>query len=190
MKLNKEKFLKSELGGNLQECVTAWDHWLTELRKFNIDTVGRNIRETRKAADWCQAQFEVFQTVMRQFYNIEYHFSRRDIQERLQMFGADVCVKRVALTMNQIETYNPPPNPAKLSDSRCGKYIDEYGDESWELDALEPSVITNLITNEVTAFRDDEIYQAVCDLEKRGKEELKMIERNYDRAVAFLESEV
>lgn len=83
-----------------------------------------------------------------------------------------------------------PPNPAKLSDSRCGKYIDEYGDESWELDALEPSVITNLITNEVTAFRDDEIYQAVCDLEKRGKEELKMIERNYDRAVAFLESEV
>lgn len=106
------------------------------------------------------------------------------------MFGADVYVKRVALTMNQIETYNPPPNPAKLSDSRCGKYIDEYGDESWELDALEPSVITNLITNEVTAFRDDEIYQAVCDLEKRGKEELKMIERNYDRAVAFLESEV
>lgn len=92
--------------------------------------------------------------------------------------------------MNQIETYNPPPNPAKLSDSRCGKYIDEYGDESWELDALEPSVITNLITNEVTAFRDDEIYQAVCDLEKRGKEELKMIERNYNRAVAFLESEV
>ena len=76
MKLNKEKFLKSELGGNLQECVTAWDHWLTELRKFNIDTVGQKYRETRKAADWCQAQWEVFQTVMRQFYNIEYHFSR------------------------------------------------------------------------------------------------------------------
>ena len=46
MKLNKEKFLKSELGGNLQECVTAWDHWLTELRKFNIDTVGQKYRET------------------------------------------------------------------------------------------------------------------------------------------------
>lgn len=78
MKLNKEKFLKSELGGNLQECVTAWDHWLTELRKFNIDTVGQKYRETRKAADWCQAQWEVFQTVMRQFYNVEYHFSRTD----------------------------------------------------------------------------------------------------------------
>lgn len=114
----------------------------------------------------------------------------RDIQERLTMFGANVHVKRVALTMEQIETYNPPPNPAKMTDSRCWKYIENFGYESWELDALEPSVITNLITNEVTAFRDDEIYHAVCDLEKRGKEELKMIERNYDRAVAFLESEV
>jgi hypothetical protein len=113
----------------------------------------------------------------------------RDIQERLEMFGADVYVKRVALTMNQIDTYNPPPNPAKLSDSRCGKYIDQYGDESWELDALEPKVITDLINNEVTAYRDDAIYQAVCDRENRGKDELRMIERNYDRAVAFLESE-
>ena len=84
----------------------------------------------------------------------------RDIQERLRMFGADVYVKRVALTMNQIETYNPPPNPAKLSDSRCGKYIDEYGDESWELDALEPSVITNLITNEVTGSDTTSSYAA------------------------------
>ncbi|MCM1119342.1 MAG: hypothetical protein NC543_08280 [bacterium] len=113
----------------------------------------------------------------------------RDIQERLEMFGADVYVKRVALTMNQIQTYNPPPNPAKITDSRASKYIDQFGDESWELDALEPKVITNLINQEVTKYRDDEIYQAVCDKERKEKEELKMLERNYDRAVAYLESE-
>lgn len=113
----------------------------------------------------------------------------RDIQERLWMFGADVEVKRVALTMNQVQTYNPPPNPAKITDSRASKYIDEYGDESWELDALEPQMLNQLITDEVTALRDDAIYQAVCDREKRGKDELRMLERNYDRAVAFLESE-
>ena len=113
----------------------------------------------------------------------------RDIQERLWMFGADVEVKRVALTMNQVQTYNPPPNPAKITDSRASKYIDEYGDESWELDALEPQMLNQLITDEVTALRDYEIYQAVCDREARGKAELRMLERNYDRAVAFLESE-
>ena len=52
----------------------------------------------------------------------------RDIQERLNMFGADVYVKRVALTMNQIDQYNPPPNPAKLSDSRCHAYMEQFGD--------------------------------------------------------------
>ena len=113
----------------------------------------------------------------------------RDIQERLWLFGADVEVKRVALTMNQINTYNPPPNPAKITDSRASKYIAQFGDESWELDALEPKIITDLIIDEVTAFRDDGIYQAICDREERGKYELRMIERNYDRAVAFLESE-
>lgn len=113
----------------------------------------------------------------------------RDIQERLEMFGADVFVKRVALTMNQIQTYNPPPNPAKITDSRASKYIDQFGDESWELDALEPKVITNLIKKQVTMYRDDAIYRAVCDRESREKEELEMLEHNYDRAVAFLESE-
>lgn len=112
----------------------------------------------------------------------------RDIQERLNMFGADVYVKRVALTMNQIDQYNPPPNPAKLSDSRCHAYMEQFGDESWELDALEPKVITDLIRSEVTAFRDDVIYQAVCDREDREKEELQMLVDSYDEAVAYLKS--
>lgn len=112
----------------------------------------------------------------------------KDIQERLEMFGADVYVKRVALTMEQIETYNPPPNPAKLTDSRCGKYIAEFGDESWELDALEPKMLTNLIIEQVTMYRDDEIYQEICDREDREKEELQMLVDSYDEAINYLKS--
>lgn len=112
----------------------------------------------------------------------------RDIQERLLMFGADVEVKRVALTMEQIDAYNPPPNPAKLTDSRCGKYIEEFGDESWELDALEPKVITDLIKEQVTMYRDDEIYQAICHREDREKEELQLLVDSYDEAVAYLKN--
>ena len=115
----------------------------------------------------------------------------RDIQERLWMFGADVEVKRVALTMEQVQTYNPPPNPAKITDSRCGKYMEEFGNESWELDALEPQMMTRLIRDEVTALRDDDIYQAVCNREAKEKEELRMISRRYGEAVTYLkESEV
>lgn len=111
----------------------------------------------------------------------------RDIQERLDMFGADVIVKRVALTMEQINTYNPPPNPAKITDSRCGKYIAEFGDESWELDALEPKVITDLIKEQVKMYRDEELYNAVCDREYQEKQELQMLVDHYDAAVGYLD---
>lgn len=63
-KMNKEKFLKTEFGGSLKECVTAWDKWLE---------IG-----DREAAYWCQAQWEVYQMALRQFYGIECHFTRTD----------------------------------------------------------------------------------------------------------------
>ena len=110
----------------------------------------------------------------------------RDIQERLEMFGADVMVKRVALTMEQIDFYTPPPNPAKLTDSRCWGYIQKFGNESWELDALEPKVITDLITEQVTMYRDDTLYQQICDQERREKRELQLLCDNYSEAVSFL----
>lgn len=69
----------------------------------------------------------------------------RDIQARLQMFGSKVLVERIALNMDQIEEYQPPPNPAKPTDSRYAEYRAEYGNESWELDALDPHVLTDLI---------------------------------------------
>lgn len=88
----------------------------------------------------------------------------RDIRERLEMFtgvGA-VMVVRIALNMDQIEQYDPPPNPAKLTDSRCGSYVDKYGDNSWELDALDPSVINDLIKKEVDKIMVKDLWADVC----------------------------
>lgn len=89
----------------------------------------------------------------------------RDIQERLLMFGTPVRVERIALTMEQIEEFSPPPNPAKLSDSRCGSYISRYGRRSWELDALEPQVIRSLITEAVAGLRDDALMDEALEAE-------------------------
>ncbi len=78
----------------------------------------------------------------------------RDIVDRLEVFGAYPHFQRIALNMDQIEQYDPPPNPAKLTDSRCGDYIAEYGYSSWELDALEPNVIVNLIESHIHNYLD------------------------------------
>ena len=92
----------------------------------------------------------------------------RDIRERLLLFSmeADIEVRRIALTMEQIEEVGPPPNPAKTTDCRFERYVSEYGDESWELDALEPQYIANLITEHVTGERDEEAWaEAVAQQE-------------------------
>lgn len=81
----------------------------------------------------------------------------RDIQERLTLFGVREDLfkfERIALNMGQIKQFNPPPNPAKTTDSRYEGYIDQYGEESWELDALEPQVIHDLITDKVSEYND------------------------------------
>lgn len=107
----------------------------------------------------------------------------RDIQERLEMFGATVDVKRVALTMGQIETYNPPPNPTKITDARAKGYISRYGHECWELDALEPKLITSLIRNEVTALMDEDLFNEVAARERDEKEDIQLISDNYDDVI-------
>lgn len=80
----------------------------------------------------------------------------RDIVDRLALFMGGVELKRLALNMDQIEQYAPPPNPAKTTDSRAAAYIAEFGNDSWELDALEPQVITGLITGQVEKLKDKE----------------------------------
>lgn len=113
----------------------------------------------------------------------------RDIQERLQLFGADVDVKRVALTMEQIERFNPPPNPTKLSDARASGYISKYGHECWELDALEPKIITSLIHNEVTALMDEDLFHNVEKKESIDKANIQLICDNYEDVVESLGGE-
>ena len=78
----------------------------------------------------------------------------RDIDDRLNLMsnGADPTVERVALDFHQIELYNLPPNPAKVTDSRAKEYIARYGGESWELDALEPRVIDDLVSAAINQY--------------------------------------
>lgn len=84
----------------------------------------------------------------------------RDIADRLYLMAyGDVRVLRIALNMDQITQYQPPPNPAKVTDSRAEGYISEYGHESWELDALEPSVLTDLIQTTIDDYVDRDLLE-------------------------------
>lgn len=105
----------------------------------------------------------------------------RDITDRLTEFSyGDIEVKRLALNMNQVEQYNPPPNPAKITDSRAEGYIAEFGTESWELDALEPAVIAQLIRENVVAVRDEAQWNRKVDEEKTARVQLTKVSNNWE----------
>jgi hypothetical protein len=98
----------------------------------------------------------------------------RDIENRLGIFGIDIEVNRVALNLDQVRLYNPPPNPAKVTDSRYASYLAEYGDESWELDALEPSVLDELVTDAIEELLDRHAYEKQEVLQVHGREVLAL----------------
>lgn len=95
----------------------------------------------------------------------------RDNVDRLELFmgvGA-VVVDRIALNMDQIKRFKPPPNPTKLSDSRASGYIKRFGYDSWELDAMEPAFLTELIERTIRDRIDPGPWKVAFDKANEGK---------------------
>lgn len=119
----------------------------------------------------------------------------RDIQDRLALFGSKVEVIRIALTMDQVDQYDPPPNPAKITDSRAGSYIREYRDpdvdapgtaRSWELDALDPSVLDTLIQDEIEQHRDRLLWRTATTRQNTEKRQLEAVNDRWPAVTAWL----
>lgn len=110
-----------------------------------------------------------------------------DIREDMDMEGDPVEIRRIALNWDQIQRYNPPPNPAKFTDSRANGYVGQYGTNSWELDALPPDVLDALIEQHITGILDHELYSARQIEENRHIDLLSSASQRWDELVTVLE---
>jgi hypothetical protein len=82
------------------------------------------------------------------------------------------------LTLKQVRRYNPPPGPAKQTDSRYQSYVDKFEiTDCWELDALEPNVLRDLIRRAVLRHRDDTLWENAVELEE---DQRALLEKAYD----------
>lgn len=118
----------------------------------------------------------------------------RDIEERLNMFlrghGEEpIIFERIALTMDQVQAFNPPPNPAKSTDARFANYLIEHGDESWELDALDPTTLDGLIRDAVADHRDDGTFEEKRSLQEKHRGILTAIKENWDDTQEWVRQE-
>lgn len=97
----------------------------------------------------------------------------RDITERLRLMldpdvlGSDFAncfeVRRMALNMDQVQAFDPPPSPAKITDSRAADYIERFGDDSWELDALDPTQLSKLAEDAIRLVIDDDLWEDMSE---------------------------
>jgi hypothetical protein len=82
--------------------------------------------------------------------------------------------ERVALNMDQIEAFDPPPFPAKVTSSRYQRYVQEHGtNDAWELDALDPGELQRLIRDEVSSRFDSRVHREVASSVGSARAELR-----------------
>lgn len=97
-----------------------------------------------------------------------------------------LTINRIALNMNQIQRYNPPPNPAKFKDPRSKGYVRLHGHESWELDALPPDVLVNLIRTNIRRLRDDDAWRVSRRAEFSDKKLLRKVKDYWQQVSEFV----
>lgn len=112
----------------------------------------------------------------------------RDNKARISMFaGAKIPVWRIALNADQIRQYRPPPNPAKETDSRHRAYREKFGNSSWELDALEPTVIDALLIQSLERLIDDrDAWMKRAERERFRQSLITRCAKNWGAVAKFL----
>lgn len=111
----------------------------------------------------------------------------RDITDRLQLYTRSrvkLNVHRLALNYDQVQMWNPPESPAKETDSRYKTYRDQFGDSCWELDAVEPAILTGLIRDKIVDLIDMSIWAQVEQREEKMRNELQRLSASYGRKMA------
>lgn len=78
MKMNKDKFLKTELGSELEENIRALNYYLNEIKRVSQFENLEDYQALDKDIQTLFSKWYVFQLAIKQFYGVEYNFTRTD----------------------------------------------------------------------------------------------------------------
>ena len=91
-----------------------------------------------------------------------------------------LSVIHVGLTYDQVLEFNPPPNPAKEDDPRSKGYKAQYGTSSWEVDALPPNILNELLTEAIEAEIALSKYEEILAQEEEDKYKLEKVKNKFN----------
>lgn len=84
-------------------------------------------------------------------------------------------VKHIGLTKIQINKFNLPPNPAKITDPRANNYIEHHGTKSWEVDALPPAELVSIVEKEILQEIDMKKFNSILAQEQKDINKIKTL---------------
>ena len=104
------------------------------------------------------------------------HMSDIDLPARIERYGGNVEIRRIALINEDVYHQTLPSFKAetKAGDSRYQWFRDNFGDTCWELDALSPVVLRDRVEDSIFCELDLEAWQQarkIESVEKRSMEQ-------------------
>lgn len=170
---------KEALAGVLERTCREWDVPLLPARGYPSATTLRELAKGRIMR--ASQQIVVLHLGDHDPSGID---MTRDLKERLSLFSresVEIDFRRLALNMDQVEEEKPPPNPAKVTDSRYASYRLEFGEESWELDALSPKYLHSLVAKEIEDLIDFNLWNYRCKQVESVRKRLQKLADEFDK---------
>jgi hypothetical protein len=96
----------------------------------------------------------------------------RSLGERLAFFDCHPEIVKCALSFEDVERYNLPPDFTKVTDTRRAAFVKKYGDVAVELDALPVHVLRDRLVAGVEARVDMHALESVRQLEQSERDRL------------------
>jgi len=111
----------------------------------------------------------------------------RDLEKRLKRYckleglNLNLNVQRIALNYDQVEKYNLIPNPTKRADPRSKNYVSQFGNQCWELDAIEPNDLQKIVEETIRSHIDFSIWKETLEQQEKERRELEKMFSEIER---------
>jgi hypothetical protein len=107
--------------------------------------------------------------------------SEADLPERFRRYdGGHVKLKRIALTQDRLTDLPSFPASDKRKDPRHGWFVRTYGQECWELDALDPNILRDIVTEKIKEQIEPEAWERCKVTERAEYGSLRQIMKNWN----------
>jgi len=115
------------------------------------------------------------------------HMSEIDLPDRIARYGGDLTIVRVAIDDQDTRVESNVPHfmaKDKRNDPRYHWFVENYGHNCWELDALSPAILRNRLEAEIVLRLDREAWSHMQDIEATERESTRKFVAGYAASIS------